>query len=48
VLESCEEVEDRGRHAERAPIRMSWDAWQRLLNLEMQLATYLRSIAEPR
>lgn len=47
VLESCEEVEDRGRHSERPPIRMSWDAWQRLLNLEMQLAIYLRTIAEP-
>ncbi len=27
--------------------RMTWDAWQRLLNLEMQLAVYLRTIAEP-
>lgn len=32
---------------EHSPVRMSWEAWQRLLNLEMQLSVYLRTIAEP-
>ena len=48
ILESCEEVEDRTSPPDRPPIRMSWDAWQRLLNLEMQLAVYLRNVAEPK
>lgn len=28
-------------------MRVAWPAWQRLLDLEMQLAVYLRQIAEP-
>ncbi len=47
VLESCEEVEEADALPKDRPIRMSWDAWQRLLNLEMRLAIYLRTIAEP-
>ncbi len=52
ILESCEEVEP-GRanppvpSPDKSPVRMSWNAWQRLLHLEMQLAVYLRTIAEP-
>jgi pSer/pThr/pTyr-binding forkhead associated (FHA) protein len=28
-------------------MRVDWEAWQRLLKLEMQLASYLREIADP-
>jgi pSer/pThr/pTyr-binding forkhead associated (FHA) protein len=48
ILESSEEVEDRTTPPDRPPIHVSWEAWQRLLNLEMQLAVYLRNIAEPK
>jgi hypothetical protein len=47
ILESCEELEYRPNPPEKPPVRMTWDAWQRLLHLEMQLAVYLRTIAEP-
>lgn len=48
ILESCEELEGRSGPPDKPPVRMSWDAWQRLLNLEMQLAVYLRGVAEPK
>lgn len=47
IHESSEDRDDKSPPDEPAPVRMSWDAWQRLLNLEMQLAIYLRTIAEP-
>ena len=47
INESCEDIEDRKPQSRTTSMRMSWEAWQRLLNLEMQLAVYLRNIAEP-
>jgi pSer/pThr/pTyr-binding forkhead associated (FHA) protein len=38
-------VED--RQATPPQMRIDWDQWQRLLKLEMQLAGYLRQIADP-
>lgn len=38
-------VED--RRATPPQMRIDWDQWQRLLKLEMQLAGYLRQIADP-
>ncbi len=47
IHESCEDLRDRSEPSEKNPTRISWDAWQRLLHLEMQLAVYLKTIAEP-
>ena len=47
IQESCEDQEHRAPPTEKMPTRLSWDAWQRLMHLEMQLAVYLRQIAEP-
>ncbi len=46
IQESCED-QDHAAPNEKTPMRLSWDAWQRLMHLEMQLAVYLRKIAEP-
>ena len=47
IHESCEDRDDNAPPMEHLPVRVSWEAWQRLLQLEMQLAVYLRTIAEP-
>jgi predicted component of type VI protein secretion system len=47
IHESCEDRDDNAPPIEHLPVRLSWEAWQRLLHLEMQLAVYLRTIAEP-
>lgn len=47
IHESCEDREENAPPLEHLPVRVSWEAWQRLLHLEMQLAVYLRAIAEP-
>src|SRR5579872_3052018 len=38
-------IEDRQGNVSQ--MRIEWDSWQRLLKLEMQLASYLRQIADP-
>ncbi len=47
IQESCEDQDYPTGPTEKMPTRLSWDAWQRLMHLEMQLAVYLRQIAEP-
>lgn len=42
AAEGAEEGED-----EAPPMQVDWHTWQRLLKLEMDLAVYLRRIAEP-
>ncbi len=46
VLQSASEELTDERDAMKI-MRVAWPAWQRLLNLEMDLAVYLRKIADP-
>jgi len=36
-----------GKKQKKKPLQLDWSTWQRLLKLEMDLAVYLRKIAEP-
>jgi predicted component of type VI protein secretion system len=45
LLAGVEETSTEGRGAQS--IRVDWEAWQRLLQAEMDLAIYLRKIADP-
>ena len=45
LLAGTEEPDENGRSGHA--LRVDWDAWQRLLQAEMDLAIYLRRIAEP-
>ena len=36
-----------GKKRKKKPVQLDWSTWQRLLKLEMDLAVYLRKIAEP-
>ncbi|MBT4866322.1 MAG: FHA domain-containing protein [Planctomycetaceae bacterium] len=46
VLQSASEELTNERDAMKV-MRVAWPAWQRLLNLEMDLAVYLKKIADP-
>lgn len=46
VLQGASEELTNDRDAMRI-MRVAWPAWQRMLNLEMELAVFLRKIAEP-
>ena len=46
VLQSASQELTNERDAMKI-MRVAWPAWQRLLNLEMNLAVYLRKIADP-
>ncbi len=45
TIDSGEEVEHKSKPGR--PRKIDWSEWQRLLQLEMQLASYLRQLAEP-
>lgn len=45
VVASAQSMEVEGD--EKPPFKMDWAAWQRLLQLEMDLATYLRNLIDP-
>ena len=46
VLRTLKE-ETAGKEQKKKPVQLDWSTWQRLLKLEMDLAVYLRKIAEP-
>ena len=46
VLQSASEELTNERDVMKV-MRVAWPAWQRLLNLEMDLAVYLKKIADP-
>lgn len=46
ILESACEDSPAGDH-QSSSMKVDWEAWQRLLNVEMSLATYLRKLANP-
>lgn len=48
ILDSSEDRQGQSEPLEQLPVRVPWESWQRLLQLEMQLAVYLRTIAEPK
>jgi predicted component of type VI protein secretion system len=40
-------LEDPGNKGQMEFMRLSWEAWQRILQLEMDFAVYMRKLAEP-
>lgn len=46
VLEAAQEADDREARG-FPPMQLDWTTWQRLLKLEMDLAVYLRKVADP-